>query len=162
MWLLYLQQALDLGQRSKAESLAESLSAASAPEDPGDWGYLGAVLRCWAFIAPDRGAGLLQRCLSYGIRLWDQEKWFAFAVGAWTFCKKRAEETDRLHLALPRDFPLWREDGAYRPEKLGRRFYRQAEDTAVRFDACYARTQERAVCSADYAAGQRFWLVCQG
>lgn len=44
MRLLYLQQALDLGQRSKAESLAESLSAASAPEDPGDWGYLGAVL----------------------------------------------------------------------------------------------------------------------
>ena len=120
------------------------------PATGGIWG------RCWAFIAPDRGAGLLQRCLSYAIRLWDQEKWFAFAVGAWTFCKKRAEETDRLHLELPRDFPLWREDGAYRPEKLGRRFYRQAADTAVRFGACYARTQERAVCSADYAAGQRF------
>ncbi len=166
VWLLYLQQALDLGERSKAEPLAESLYAASTPEDPSDWGYLGAVLRCWAFTAPQRGGDLLQRCLSHGIQLWDQDKWFTFTLGAWTFCAKQTEQREKLRLALPRRFPLWREDGIYRPEELGNWFCRQAADTAARFDSrngtdCYTRTLERAVRSADYAAGQRLWLVCQ-
>lgn len=165
VWLLYLQQALDLGDRVRAASLAESLYTASAPEDPSDWGYLGAVLRCWAFTAPERGADLLRRCLSHGVQLWDRDKWFSFTVGAWTFCRKKAEETDKLRLALPRDFPLWREEGIYPPVELGDWFYRQAADTAARFDDrngtdCYARTLERAVCSVDYIEGQRFWLVC--
>ena len=125
------------------------------------------MLRCWAFTAPDRGAALLQRCLSHGIQLWDRDKWFTFTVGAWTFFRKRAEETDGLRLALPHDFPMWREDGIYRPAELGNWFYQQAADTAARFDArngtdCYARTLERAVCSAEHVAGQRCWRVRQG
>ena len=41
---------------------------------------------------------------------------------------------ETVKLELPKEFPLWKEDGSYSTRALAEHFYSQAEEIARRFD----------------------------
>ena len=160
--LLYLQQALDYKDLAKAATLAEALYRKSKLGDPSDLGYLGAVLRYFAFTAPRKAKKILKHFLLSWEPLWDQDKWFSFLIGAWTVCHEFAKISDVIYeKMLPDTIPFWRKDGVYNVKEMGNWFYNQAADVAAKFDSrngtnYYSAELGRAAFSMECKEGQRF------
>ncbi len=165
VWQIYLQRALDYKDLKKAVPIAENLYRKSVIGDPTDLGYFGAVMRCFAFSAPERAEMLLKKYIINWEPLWDREKWFSFVIGAWTVCHELAKLKDIMVIELQvKSVPFWRKDGIYNLEELGDWFYNEALNTAECFDRrngtnYYVQELERAACSMEYKEGQRFFLI---
>lgn len=132
-WLAYLEDALDRGVPEEAASLADRLYQ-KGNRDKSDLSYLGAVLRCWAFTAPDRAVALVERRLNWTIGMWDQKKVYDFYKGAWVCFHELGKGLETMRLELPQAFPLYRADGAYQVRALAEWFHTQAAEIASRFD----------------------------
>lgn len=165
VWLLYLQRALDYKDLTKAVPLAESLYRDSIINDPTDLGYFGGVLRCFAFTEPDRAEMLFKKLLGSWEVLWDKERWFLFLTGSWTVCHECTKKYSTMNIkGLKNNVPFWNKDGIYNIKEMEEWFYNESLKTAKSFDkrngtGFYTEEFERAVNSASYKEGQRFWLV---
>ena len=165
VWLLYLQRALDYKDLTKAVPLAESLYRTSVIDDPTDLGYFGGIMRCFAFTEPLRAEMLLKKFLENWEVLWDKERWFLFLTGSWTVCHECARSKDVIQIqGIKGKVPFWNKDGIYNIKELEEWFYNEAFKIAESFDkrngtSFYTEEFERAVYSASYKEGQRFWLV---
>lgn len=105
-----------------------------ACRDRSDLAHIGAVLRCRAYIEPDLSVGLLEKGIRWSIGMWDQRLLFQFYLGVWIFFSKLEEKKAVVSLLLPKQFPLYREDGCYLCRELAAWFQRQAIDIGRRFD----------------------------
>lgn len=165
VWLLYLQRALDYKDLAKAAPLAGLLYRASVINDPTDLGYFGGIMRCFAFTEPLRAEMLLKKFLENWEVLWDKERWFSFLIGSWTVCHECARNKDTIQVRnINNKVPFWNKDGVYNIKELEEWFYNEALKTAECFDkrngtGFYTDELERAVYSASYKEGQRFWLL---
>ncbi len=127
----YIEAYLDRGEIKKADPLVRQLSRGGI-RDVSDTEYMGTLLRFYG-MQNRVGAALLQRYLPWPLSLWDRGRQFYFYQGAWVLCT--AGPLDReVTFYLPRQFPLWREDGRYRWGDLADWFYGAAADIAGQFD----------------------------
>ena len=67
--------------------------------------------------------------------MWDQLLVYDFAKGAWVTFRELGKRMGKVKLELPREFPLWRENGEYDVAGLAEYFHGQALEVAGRFDA---------------------------
>ena len=134
MWMAYLEDHYRHGDYKAAAPIAESLYR-KGNKDRSNLDYVGAVLQCWAHTDNDRAVTLAESRLSWRIGMWDQRLSYLYDKGAWLIFRELAKRMDTVHLELPKEFPLWREDGSYSAQALADHFYSQAADIAARFDA---------------------------
>lgn len=132
-WLAYLEDALDRGALEEAAPLADRLYQ-KGDRDRSDLSYLSAVLRCWAFTAPDKAVALVERRLGWTIGMWDQKKVYDLYKAAWVCFQELRKDLDSVRLDLPEAFPLFRADGTYHTGTLADWFHAQAAEIAGRFD----------------------------
>ena len=50
----------------------------------------------------------------WSLGMWDQKLVYDFSKGAWLTFRELGKRMETVKLELPREFPLWREDGAGR------------------------------------------------
>ncbi|MDE6616304.1 MAG: hypothetical protein K2K35_07025, partial [Lachnospiraceae bacterium] len=80
-------------------------------------------------------------------------------------CHECARSKDTIQIqAIKGKVPFWNKDGIYNIKELEEWFYNEAFKIAESFDkrngtSFYTEEFERAVYSASYKEGQRFWLV---
>ena len=113
--------------------------------------YVGAILQCWAYTDNDRAVTLAESRLGWRIGMWDQRLSYLYDKGAWLTFRELAKGMETVHLELPKEFPLWREDGSYSTQALADYFYSQAAEIAARFDG---RNSSRWYADDLKAAGQ--------
>lgn len=133
MWLAYLEDYYRRGDYAAAAPMAESLYR-KGNRDRSNLDYVGAVLQCWAYTDLDRAVALAESRLVWSLGMWDQKLAYAYDKGAWLTFRNLSEKMETVQLELPREFPLWREDGGYSTRELADYFYRQSEEIAGRFD----------------------------
>jgi len=134
MWLAYLEDHYRHGDYKAAAPVAEALSR-KGNRDRSNLDYVGAVLQCWAYTDNDRAVSLAESRLVWSLGMWDQMLLYDYDKGAWLTFRELAKRMETVHLELPREFALWREDGAYNAQELADWFYRQCVEIAARFDA---------------------------
>ena len=132
-WLAYLEDALDRGNLKEAEKRANALYR-KGDRDKSDLSYIGAVLRCWAYTDLERAVDLTVKRLEWTIGMWDQKKVYDFYKGAWICFRELAKGENQVTLKLPERFPLYQENGVYRPAELADWFYSHAQEIAQAFD----------------------------
>lgn len=133
MWLAYLEDDYRRGDYAAAAPMAESLYR-KGNKDRSNLDYVGAVLQCWAHTDLDRAVALCESCLVWSLGMWDQRLVYLFDKGAWLTFRELAKGMETVKLELPKEFPLWKEDGSYSTRALAEHFYSQAEEIARRFD----------------------------
>ena len=133
MWLAYLEDDYRRGDYAAAAPMAESLYR-KGNKDRSNLDYVGAVLQCWAHTDLDRAVALCESRLVWSLGMWDQRLVYLFDKGAWLTFRELAKGMETVKLELPKEFPLWKEDGSYSTRALAEHFYSQAEEIARRFD----------------------------
>ena len=132
-WLAYLEDDYRRGDYAAAAPMAESLYR-KGNKDRSNLDYVGAVLQCWAHTDLDRAVALCESRLVWSLGMWDQRLVYLFDKGAWLTFRELAKGMETVKLELPKEFPLWKEDGSYSTRALAEHFYSQAEEIARRFD----------------------------
>lgn len=133
MWMAYLEDDYRRGDYKAAAPIAESLYR-KGNQDRSNLDYVGAVLQCWAYTDNDRAVALAAKRLEWSLGMWNQHLVYLFDKGAWLAFRELAKRAETVPLELPREFPLWREDGSYPAQALADHFYAQSADIAARFD----------------------------
>lgn len=133
MWMAYLEDYYRHGDYKAAAPMAESLYR-KGNQDRSNLDYVGAVLQCWAHTDLDRAVALCESRLVWSLGMWDQRLCYLFDKGAWLTFRSLAEQMETVKLELPKEFPLWREDGRYDTRALADWFYGQASEIGQRFD----------------------------
>lgn len=150
MWMAYLEDYYRHGDYKAAAPIAESLYR-KGNKDRSNLDYVGAILQCWAYTDNDRAVTLAESRLGWRIGMWDQRLSYLYDKGAWLTFRELAKGMETVHLELPKEFPLWREDGSYSTQALADYFYSQAAEIAARFDG---RNSSRWYADDLKAAGQ--------
>lgn len=133
MWMAYLEDYYRRGDYKAAAPVAESLYR-KGNQDRSNLDYVGAVLQCWAYTDNDRAVALAAKRLEWSIGMWNRHLVYLFDKGAWLTFRELAKRAEMVRLELPKEFPLWREDGSYSVQALADHFYAQSVDIAARFD----------------------------
>lgn len=105
-----------------------------AHRNKNDLGFVGDVLRCWAFTDLDRAVTAMEKHLKWSIGMWEQTRPSSFFIGAWLTCAQAAKKREVLQLNLPSAFPLYQEDGTYPCQVLADWFYDKSAEIAAAFD----------------------------
>lgn len=163
-YAVLLDGAIDRGDWRQARQLAMQLLPYFR-QKPNRLDHACAMMRWLAHVASARGlerlrlikwydaapAGLhwLGQCSRVIASYWGQDTQYRFHKIAWVFCASLATCRDMASLQLPKDHPLYREDGQYRLASLAAWSHAQAEEIGGRFDRrngfeWYARDLQRA------------------
>jgi hypothetical protein len=87
-----------------------------------------------AFTDLDRAVGLLTKRLEWTFSMWDRKLVYDFYKGAWSCCEMMSKRSKTAQLALPREFPLYREEGVYDLNELADWFHTGAAEIGSLFD----------------------------
>jgi hypothetical protein len=133
---LLLLELLKRGERKLAID-AHLQACRQCANNPKYIGHMGVHLAFSALIGNfARAAGLLERHLSVALRTPVPSAQFSFLLNAWTAAEHiQATTTRPARLRLPRQFPLWREDGTYEWAVLASWFQSHAHELEAQFNA---------------------------
>lgn len=129
----YLEDALDRGDLKEASVYANQLNV-KMEKRIHDLSFFGAVIRCFAYTNMDKAVEKFQIGMKMVLGLWDQIKVYDFYKGAYVCFHELARTKDTIMLDLPKEFPLYQEDGNYNCSRLEQWFYGQACTIADKFD----------------------------
>lgn len=133
MLLAYIEDAMDRGDLKTALPYARELKRIGH-RDKGDLSYMGAVLRCFAYDDKTTAVELIEEGLPWTIGMWDRKMVYDFYKGVWTVFHQLGKERETLRINLPKQMPMYREDGTYPLHELEEWFYTQLKDIAGQFD----------------------------
>ena len=129
----YLEDALDRGDLKEATVYANQLNV-KMEKRIHDLSFFGAVIRCFAYTNMDKALEKFQIGMGMVLGLWDQIKVYDFYKGAYVCFHELARTKDTVALDLPKEFPLYQEDGSYSCSRLEQWFYGQACTIGSKFD----------------------------
>ncbi len=149
MLVAYIEDAMDRGDLTTALPYARQLKRIGH-RDRGDLSYMGAVLRCFAYDDKATALDLIEEGLPWSVGLWDQKMIYDFYKGVWTVFHQIGKERETLHIHIPNQLAVYREDGTYEVSALEEWVYTQLQDVAGRFDQrngtdYFAKNLEKAV-----------------
>lgn len=131
---LLLNHTLKTGDMAASDRWASRLRTELTKETPYteyNYNYM-----CWlAYRDPDEGLKMMERAFPDNWQKWDQNSRFNFYLACWVLCRRLSNGDRPLLLELPREFPLWRQDGQYAAGELADWFHTKASEIAHAFDS---------------------------
>lgn len=103
-------------------------------EDRGDLGSLSVYVLYLAAADPEHSLRFLEKEIAWSVGLWNLEALFDIYSSAWAVCAVLAKSHTQIILQLPRNLPIYQEEGSYQTQALSKWFFDNASEIGQKFD----------------------------